>query len=800
MENGGRLTSGFHAAPALGAAQSLPDGYSKKGASYRRPIAAQPAPAQPQVPVAADTLPNSLRAGAPPPAPNGVSRTSSHRRRQSQQIPPPQAGEAIELLPTAPDVPRGPPTSYRDPYAPKGSSRGPSRSYSGRSRDPTIQMNASRQQPNVTIPAERLQQLRAPPYAPVEPLTGTVEGGSRRESQGRRPSVPDRSPLQKLEGKLDDISKEERRARILEMELAAQEKAEADMRARRAREATAKQQRVVSGPTGASEQLSSGPTRTASSRRHVSMPVQPVRAPVDDHLSESEDGYEYDLSEPWDPAAGKRASGIYRAPSGAKGQRSSLGSQHQKHAKPTDATVGRTPSTKGKEPIGVSRGSGSFKDRAGDDRGLNGAQPPVHKIERKPITVPTGLGLYGVDDPIHGSSVSGVYDSRGLSKELPPTPRNVTQQNDGRRDSRGIYEAQMEMERQRLDRKNEMRGPDGTTVHSPVPISANTRRGVGFADSVPDPTLEEEERSHDQRDVPDVFSHNHNPDRRYVPPPMLEEWRNAPIATLVEDDLDLEAVPVKSNSTNKTWWEENSSSRRRRSSGYAEPSYDGYVDTPSAQTTFNPPLHLKCGPLLRYTGLRKDRSRLGKDREVWRGSVMIVTTDAQSSYQKPPTLRMFKQPMDLHAPPPVDVDDELDPAHIDPLEGQIKVSRTGRTLYAKPIEDIPEDADLSRIEDDTGLFQEIQAPGSQKSSRIRKKDGEKLGKVREIPGVRLHAERGVTFWRFNIEVELAATQTRIGYRINRGPAIGFWVPARGETMNIMFHSCNGFSLSVSTLR
>ncbi|KAK3077244.1 hypothetical protein LTS18_010835, partial [Coniosporium uncinatum] len=81
-------------------------------------------------------------------------------------------------------------------------------------------------------------------------------------------------------------------------------------------------------------------------------------------------------------------------------------------------------------------------------------------------------------------------------------------------------------------------------------------------------------------------------------------------------------------------------------------------------------------------------------------------------------------------------------------------------------------------------------------NRLRKKDGEKAGKYREIPAIRLHAERGVTFWRFNIEVELGVNQTRIAYRINSGPAIGFWVPAKGQSMNIMFHSCNGFSLSV----
>jgi len=182
-----------------------------------------------------------------------------------------------------------------------------------------------------------------------------------------------------------------------------------------------------------------------------------------------------------------------------------------------------------------------------------------------------------------------------------------------------------------------------------------------------------------------------------------------------------------------------------------------------------------------------------------------VTIDESSSYQKPPTLRLFKQPMDLLPPPPAEIDAEgqpLNPAYIDPLEGQTKVSRSGKTLYVRPVDEIAENADLSRIEDDSGLFQatRIPSPGhqnqSQKTSRIRKKDGEKLGKVKEIHAVRLHAERGVTFWRFNLEVALGASQARIAYRINRGPAIGFWVPARGETMNMMFHSCNGYSYGV----
>ncbi|KAF1981437.1 hypothetical protein K402DRAFT_311177, partial [Aulographum hederae CBS 113979] len=166
--------------------------------------------------------------------------------------------------------------------------------------------------------------------------------------------------------------------------------------------------------------------------------------------------------------------------------------------------------------------------------------------------------------------------------------------------------------------------------------------------------------------------------------------------------------------------------------------------------------------------------------------------------------------MDLLPPPPAEVamesGQQLAPEYIDPLAGQTKVSRIGKTLYVRPVDSLDEERDLSRVESDAGLFEEVRSPPTlngnslerqrEKRPRIRKKDGEKAGKYREVRAVRLLAERGVTFWRFNIEVELGAQQTRIAYRINRGPAIGFWVPGKGQSMNMMFHSCNGFSLSV----
>ncbi|RDW75963.1 hypothetical protein BP5796_06784 [Coleophoma crateriformis] len=233
-----------------------------------------------------------------------------------------------------------------------------------------------------------------------------------------------------------------------------------------------------------------------------------------------------------------------------------------------------------------------------------------------------------------------------------------------------------------------------------------------------------------------------------------------------------------------------------------------------APTRFKPHLFLKSGPFLRYCGMRRERlqnppGRLpaaAMEREIWRGSVMIVTADEHSSYEFAPVLRLFSQPMELLPPPPAQVDGSLGnlpQEYIDPLAGLPKLGRDGRTLYIRPVEHLEEEKDLSKLESDDGLFEMRRSnldgttdknPRPKQRPRI---DGEKLGKYKEVKGIRLHAERGVTFWRFNIEIELKSTQQRIAYRINRGPATGFWVPGRDQAMNIMFHSCNGFSLSVN---
>jgi PhoD related phosphatase len=293
----------------------------------------------------------------------------------------------------------------------------------------------------------------------------------------------------------------------------------------------------------------------------------------------------------------------------------------------------------------------------------------------------------------------------------------------------------------------------------------------------------------------------------------VNEWKQAGTARLTLADLTIE-VP---NEGDQAWWEMNGSSSRRRSKGSSGniQKSDAYSQQESVKPMeFKPPLYLKCGPLLRYTGMRRDRAepQPGQTvsairRETWRGSVMIVTNDSQSTYEDGPTLRIFSQPRDLLPPPPDQVEgDDLAPEYVDPIAGLTKVSRRGQTLYVKPVDHLEEGKDLSRIENDDGLFETSPSPldnthgSTTANKRTRGRDGESIGKYKEVKGCRLHAdtERGVTFWRFNIEVELSDQQAHIAYRINHGPAVGFWVPAKGQSMNIMFHSCNGFSLTVNS--
>ncbi|RKF76142.1 putative metallo-dependent phosphatase [Golovinomyces cichoracearum] len=296
----------------------------------------------------------------------------------------------------------------------------------------------------------------------------------------------------------------------------------------------------------------------------------------------------------------------------------------------------------------------------------------------------------------------------------------------------------------------------------------------------------------------------------YIPSPRLDEWRNGAIAQLSGTYLDIIADHQNAESeAEKAWWESRNANLRRGSNlkRRAE-AYDGEYDDNTAPTRFKPPLFLRCGPMLRYCGLRREvpRNRLTatlQEREIWRGTVMIVCQDSHSSYELAPTLRLFLQPVELLPPPPVRVDGpELAPEYIDPIAGLSRIGRDGRTLYVRPVEEIDVEKDLSREESGVGLYEMNRTQfddGTNHSLHSQKLrlDGEKIGKYKEVRGFRLHSEQGMTFWRFNLEIELREKQQRVAYRINRGPATGFWVPPSGQAMNIMYHGCNSFSRDIN---
>ncbi|KAL4881616.1 hypothetical protein BJY04DRAFT_227711 [Aspergillus karnatakaensis] len=287
-------------------------------------------------------------------------------------------------------------------------------------------------------------------------------------------------------------------------------------------------------------------------------------------------------------------------------------------------------------------------------------------------------------------------------------------------------------------------------------------------------------------------------------PPPLSEWRNAPIGRLETSDFDFQTLDADKS---KAWWEGGGTRDRRQSRALPKDYQKPLTQKLTSHKRFQPLIFLRCGPLLRYAGLKSvkiDGPNGPTVRETWRGSILIVTKDSLSSYEPAPMLRLFSQPMDLLPPPPVQINSEgvqLAPEYIDPTAGLMKLGRDGRPLYIKPVDHTEEELDLSFVESDEGIYE--MSPSALDyglkqpipANRIHSMDGESIGVYKEIAGSRLYADPGrdATFWKFNIEIELGEKQQRVAYRLNQGPAIGFWVPPKGQSMNIMFHSGNGFS-------
>jgi len=696
------------------------------------------------------------------------------------------------------------------------------------SQPSSMQSGVPIQQPRIVdIPAQR--RVVESKAVPVDELPSTeepqsdavpppVRSNTRKSSAGhadaKREWAPDRSPLQKLEVKLNDISKEEKRARV--------EKAE-----QRLRESKANGERLRAGQEKQSAKDRASAWRPSA--KHGARDEAPLeQSRQDDHEREGEN------------RARRSAAPAYVEDIDRQQLERNQGSARDQpfihSAVPSSGkTRSRVVEQQPPQPLAVD----SVTDRLGE-RGVRfhgqdnnsdlRTDPDLHVAQRsaqtRNISKANRQGA-GPQGPLRQEQLSmGVGTSKEVSKQQQALYSGKVRYS-GKADNPAAFGGAPDLVSARSARGQSNAVKYETPSQSAAGIEA--RQKVGFDDTLGTPARAP---AHHKHQLSDILHHGEKNAPNSIPQlgpqsKRIDEWRQGGTARLTAAEL---VIPTDDTNDQGAWWEKGHTKDRRTSDGtqvqrkpdFTSPGYAGQ-DYGQDTRSFDPPLYLKCGPLLRYTGLKRDKlhaSRLrsnhpGTERESWRGSVMIVTADGGSDYSDPPSLRLFPEPMELLPLPPQRVNGEsghsLPSEYIDPIAGLPKLSRTGTTVYVKPVEDLEPEADLSRVETDDGLFEETRTAAvptsygkpdprfsqpQQNDSKTARLFGKTRSKSQSVRGVRLHAERGVTFWRFNIEVELGTKQTRIAYTINNGPAVGFWVPAKGQSMNVMFHSCNGFSMNV----
>ncbi|ETI26248.1 hypothetical protein G647_03025 [Cladophialophora carrionii CBS 160.54] len=835
---------------------------------------------------------------------NGASRRSSGgngnsngngegRRPLSQNL----GSAGTHPLPTAPDVPRGPPISYRalGQNAPPDS--GLHRSFSQRARGrpfhqeafadlendfdtekvtpkqrivsepirPDIAPSVSRRPAHTDglrvntadlnssaatrEPRREIQVAHNPP--PKEPksaqqsrrtsdTTGRIEepvsavsrSSAFRDEAQRRDWAPDRSPLQKLEVTLNDISKEEKRARVQEAEMLLRDREAGKVRGvvdspregpssskpvASATRSLSKRERDIEPqvPTLEDAGLVRNLSTTQRQRLQHSTTVDSHRPDVRSLSGEGQAAFEYTKSSPVQPSpTTQRRQSIRQhrrqkvpSPDQAVNRTSAVPAEavtntqrerprKQREISPTDVEDRPRDASTAKAPLRVTEPQAIFVNAR--DNLLQHQRNASHKAALEKLT--------GVSAPVtaapsasrklqkpRSERAEGDVRSTSRTPSRIPVPTSVITAQSGRSEHNNQVKTDPKVGAPQVQQQPRT-PPLGLALHSaPIP---------GSPQSPPAKPVDVTRQRQRKSSVSFKEPLNNRP---------VDEWKEAGTARLMAVDFSTETVVPSDRG--KTWWEQPATSSGRRRSRSSKISEQAKVPDPVDEKTaeFKPNLYLRCGPLLRYKGMRRQKtgSGPGEEREFWRGSVLIVTQNSASSYDPAPILRLFSQPQNLLPPPPHHVTtDELQPEYVDPIAGLTKPSRTGRLLYVRPVDHLQEGKDLSQIENDDGLFESSPSPLEHSgphgpipfsNHRILDIDGEKVGRYQEVAGARLYADpdRDVTFWRFNLEVELVDEQQHIAYRINRGPSVGFWVPARGQTMHMMFHTCNGFSLSVN---
>jgi len=606
----------------------------------------------------------------------------------------------------------------------------------------------------------------------------------------QRDWAPDRSPLQKLEVTLNEVSKEEKRARVKEAEMLHRERTRPSKPSQRTSAATHQEQ--PSSRSQPSDVEDVGVVRSLSNTHQDRLQHSTViesRKPDARQLTDQRPGLEYQAAAlPTSSVTfSRRGQRVSNQP--GSNQNRAVSTPHQQPPPPEPSkNVAQRRSISASHPS--NRAPAPDLPAPSDNQRAN--QKQSYTLDRN-ASHRAALHRFETDAPADKvKSGRGDFSESYNQKNYTPQ-QSITTTRDG--PSYGTQDPARTRASYLAQQHARTSTPQQQT--DPARLGVQDSPGLHSVDSPappdgPYPVQKQKRQSN--------VSFKEPFDRRRP----TDEWKSAETAQLSSEDFLLEAK--RDPSQNNAWWEQDQKSRRT-SSRAAGGAGTTNISIDDRTAEFRPRLMLKCGPLLRYTGMKRTVGSGAK--EYWRGTVMMVTQDSQSSYDKPPVLRLFSRPKSLYSRPIPDADKQDLDEELEPLAGSVKMSRIGRALYVRPCHKLPASKDLSRSETDDGLFESsppiTSAEGQSVSvapveSYLSEKDGESLGRYKEVRGARLYADpdRDVTFWLFKLEIQLGPEQQHIGYRINGGAASGFWIPAEGQSMHIMFHSCNGFSASVNS--
>ena len=161
-------------------------------------------------------------------------------------------------------------------------------------------------------------------------------------------------------------------------------------------------------------------------------------------------------------------------------------------------------------------------------------------------------------------------------------------------------------------------------------------------------------------------------------------------------------------------------------------------------------LEVKCGPLLNYRRMENN---------IWHGSVLIVTKGG-GLYDRPAPALILKAGSTTQ------------------LNGGIHEARE----------------DYGTVNGvDYSSFQNPAAPNN-------KENGENIEGTK-VTATKLYSDPRNTFWRFDLEIPMGQSEIKCDYTIpgltftsQKTDNQSFYIPAISDSMRIMFHSCNGFSV------